>query len=786
MSKDQINSIKAYWLTKLRFWGAIAVIVLILLLVRAIVTHGRQARVDLDEIVSDSLHPVRFNEDLERLTYSGVVVLMENENFVFAVDFSDGNIELTNKRSGYVWRSKPSPEEMYLDESNALWQNIAQTPLFIEYINTIYDALPNMLHIGSPGYRVDVYRLPNGIRVDYQFANQGIAIALDFYLHYDHLEVELPNYMVRERPMVYVIEGGRLIHDRSIPSAMIFNIWVLPFFGASQDRDIHGNVIDGFMFIPDGSGALIRFDEHRDFFNIFTGLVYGSDFSFFSILNNTLGMQRHHPRVHFPVFGINRGSDSLLAIIHQGEANARINAYPSGVRTSFNSVFAQFDYRARYLQFHNMIGGGRMRYTLFPSNFSRNIRYYFLTGDEVETGYVGMAAAYRQYLMNVYGLTRRPSGGDLPMELSLYGGDRESSFLISPFIPMTTFEQGKEIVQFFVDNGVNEMNVVFDAWTRDGNSVRYPNRFPPARQLGGRSGLRSFVNFAQSHGFRVYLTDWNFHVSSSRGIVRSRDVVYDVNDTPMNWGTFTSPVHVLNTTAAARIAERSLEEFRYLGINGIMEFSANYLISNQNSDNRMHREEVQKQTRALYQRFADELGSIRLWQGMTFGLVDGATVVDPAARYSFSPLINEYVPFYHIALNGLINLVTVPVNTMADPEVSILRAAERGMNLSFILTYESTEDLFYARNSWFLTSTRFDIFKYRFLEMYNRWNYVFRETQGQFIVNHENIADSVFRTTFENGQQIIVNYRNESYIYEGVTIPPLDFAIRREGRVYVP
>jgi len=784
MSRDPLENLKNYWLAKLRFWGAIAVIVIILLGIRTIITHGRQSRLGTGDVVSDSQHPVRFNEDLQRLNYTGLVVLIENENLKLAVDFSDGNIEVTNRQSGYVWRSKPTPEEMYLDESNNLWQNIAQSPIYIEYINTRYDALPNMLHIGSAGYRVDVYRLPNGIRVDYQFTNQGIAVALDFYLHHDHLEVDLPNYMVREVPMTFTVEGGRLVLDRSVHSALIFNIRVLQFFGASQDRDVNGNVVDGFMFIPDGPGALVRFDENRDFFNVFTGLVYGNDFSFFSALNNSLALQRFHPRVHFPVFGINRGSDSMLAIIHQGEANAAINAYPSGVRTSFNTVHAQFNYRVRFLRFQNMIGGGTMLYTDEPANFTRNIRYFFLTGDDAN--YVGMAAAYRQYLMDTKGLTRRPSGGDLPMELSLYGGDRESTFLVSPFIPMTTFEQGKDIVQFFADNGVNEMNIVFDAWYRDGNSVSFPRRFPPARQLGGKDGLRSFVSFAQDYGFNVYLTDWNFHVASSRGIVRSRDVIYDIQNTPMNWGTFMNPVYVLNTTAATRIAEQSIREFQDMGINGIMEFSSNYLISNQGTTNRMHRTEVQRETNALYQRFSDELGSIRLWQGMTFGIVDGATVVDPVARYSFSPLISEYVPFYHIAFGGLINLVTVPVNTMADPEIAMLRAAEYGMNLSFILTYAPTEYLFWAFNSWFLTSTQFDNFKYSFLELYNRWNYVFAPVQGQFIVNHENIADNVFRTTYENGQQIIVNYRNEPFDYDGVSIPALNFAVRRGGQVFIP
>jgi hypothetical protein len=254
----------------------------------------------------------------------------------------------------------------------------------------------------------------------------------------------------------------------------------------------------------------------------------------------------------------------------------------------------------------------------------------------------------------------------------------------------------------------------------------------------------------------------------------------------MNWGTFANPMHVLNPEAKRRVLDESLEVYRWLGIDGIFEFGSDYLISNQGTANRMHREETQREIHALYRHISDELGRIYLWRGMTFGIVDGAAVVDPANTFSFSPLICEYIPFYHIAFRGLIDLITVPVNTMANPEYTILQAAEYGMNLSYILTYAPTEELFFAYNSWMLTSTQFEIFKYQFLELYKRWNYVFADLEGKFIINHENVADNVFRTTYENGTQIIVNYRSASFEYGGTTIPALDFAIRRNGQVYVP
>ena len=783
MSKIFTPEVKAYWLAKLRALIIVAGVFLFFAGARVIVAWARQNRVEW-ETVNDSMHPERYNEDLTKIEGSGLVRLMENENLAFAVDFSDGNIELTNKRSGYTWRSKPTPEEMEIDESNNLWQNIAQTPVYIEYIHTLNDSLTQMAHKGLDGYKVDIYAIPGGIRVDYQYSSASIAVALDYYLHDDHLEVDLPNYMLREAPITYTTEAGRLVRDRSVHSALVYQISILPFFGASQNRDINGDIVNGFMMVPDGPGGLIHFDENRNYMSIFRTAVYGNDWSFYSLLDNTMNLQRFYTPAFFPVFGVNHGDESLFGIVHYGESTAVVMATPSGMRTSFNYITPVFAYRVRYIRFHNLAGAGTMEYTESPANTSRNIRYYALSGDDAD--YVGMAKAYRDYLEDTKGFTRRPSNGIIPMELTLYGGDREDSFLVSPFLAMTTFEQGEEIVQFFSDNGVSEMNITYDGWYRNGNSVSYPRRFPPARQLGGERGLKDFVRFAHDKGFKVFLADWNLDITNTRGIVRSRDVVYDVQDTPLNWGTFLEPMYVLNTEANNRIAGESIKEYKNFGIDGITEFGATYLMSNQNSSNRMHREQVKDEVNALYQRFSDELGGIRIWQGMAFALVDGATIVDPAARYSFSPLVNQYVPIYYIAHRGLFNMVTIPVNTMSDPSLSILRAAEYGSNLSFQLTHAPTKDLFYAWNSWFLTSSQFDSFKYEFLDLYHLWNDIFGGAEGKFIENHEQIADDVFRTTFEGGMQIIANYRDADYFYEGMYIPSRWFAVNREGGLFLP
>jgi hypothetical protein len=139
-----------------------------------------------------------------------------------------------------------------------------------------------------------------------------------------------------------------------------------------------------------------------------------------------------------------------------------------------------------------------------------------------------------------------------------------------------------------------------------------------------------------------------------------------------------------------------------------------------------------------------------------------------------------------MGLRGLVDFVTIPVNTMNDTAYNTLKAAEFGQNLSYELTWQPTDDLFYAWNSWFLASTQHDFFRDDFIEIYKRHNGAFADLQGQFIVKHERLEENIYRTTFEGGKRIICNYRSDAYAYEGMLIPPMSYGIEVEGKVTLP
>ena len=50
------------------------------------------------------------------------------------------------------------------------------------------------------------------------------------------------------------------------------------------------------------------------------------------------------------------------------------------------------------------------------------------------------------------------------------------------------------------------------------------------------------------------------------------------------------------------------------------------------------------------------------------------------------------------------------------------------------------------------------------------------------MIRHEKLAEDVVKVTYENGMSVIINYTEEAYTADGVTVPALDYAVTGGGR----
>lgn len=149
-------------------------------------------------------------------------------------------------------------------------------------------------------------------------APPNFKMALEYIVTDDGVDVRLPANGIRFDESVY----------------QLTSVSVLPYMGAGHSR------LPGYTFVPDGSGALIRFEDITSSYNI-SGEMYGSDYSYHEIVG------QHAEVMRYPVYGVvsNAGEEGFVAIITEGDSMARVLSTHGGNMHNWNSVYATFNPR---------------------------------------------------------------------------------------------------------------------------------------------------------------------------------------------------------------------------------------------------------------------------------------------------------------------------------------------------------------------------------------------------------------------------------------------------------
>lgn len=285
--------------------------------------------------------------------------------------------------------------------------------------------------------------------------------------------------------LVYSIDEGNLV--MSIPSNLISfdettyalkSITPLRYFGAGDmDRD-------GYVFYPDGSGAIVNFDDfyfgsssELDNSSVsISGSVYGMDFCFSSGFDSNIA---HREQIIMPVYGISSETAAndiglsatkdtvrggYFAIMEEGASLVTLGCEMRGALHRYISVFTQYcPFPSDTYDLSQSISvSGLSSYTVVASakhEGSLRIRYTMLADEDIQTSaqllsedyngyvssYVGMADCYRAYLEKEGVIEKlEESYSDLPLYVEALGSidvtKKILSFPVTVSTPLTTFE----------------------------------------------------------------------------------------------------------------------------------------------------------------------------------------------------------------------------------------------------------------------------------------------------------------------------------------------------------
>jgi hypothetical protein len=141
---------------------------------------------------------------------------------------------------------------------------------------------------------------------------------------------------------------------------------------------------------------------------------------------------------------------------------------------------------------------------------------------------------------------------------------------------------------------------------------------------------------------------------------------------------------------------------------------------------------------------------------------------------------SQTVPFLPIVLAGVLPSYGGALNFSSNMRDDLLRHIEYGIYPSYFLTQRPTADLINTPSGWIYTSS-IDQWGQEIERTYQWLNSLLAPVKGQGIIAHQQIAAGVSLTTYASGQQIIVNYNDDPYLYHDITIQAKDAMLLENG-----
>jgi hypothetical protein len=583
--------------------------------------------------------------------------------------------------------------------------------------------------------------------------------------------------------MLVTVPFDRLTYN---PSFLPIRLLLLPFFGAGRPQD------DGYLFVPDGSGALIYFDTVRQGQGNYFSHVFGHDEAI--IPEHVV----HDNRSPYPVFGVHKNGATFAGIIEEGAAYAAVRAEVPGMGGPFARV--QPSFRLLHGALADVAGRSARPILMHEMELQPDERIVVRYTFTANPGYVGMAEAYRNFLQARYPWLNHRVEAPVNAMVEILGAAMTPQHLMGfpmdrPF-PLTTYEQAADIMRTFADFGWRNLHIKMRGGHNRSIDHSVPSGFNLISQLGNRNAFNGMVNTAANLGFTFYMEGDFMFMRDNRmfnGFGRSdvarqvtRRRVEHAGFSPTYFGAqgtasiLADPVQLANPAFTDRIVRNFVDEADKRGVNNIAFRSMASALAGDFHEDRFVSRETSMNMRASLLRDLSEGGTgIWLNYGFSYAMPFADVITGmPLTDQNFT-VTDVAVPFYQIALHGLIPFAGRPLNLAEDYSYHWLKTVESGASLFFSFMHVPAADLQVSR------------YRRYFANEFNRWSeladfYYQRHAQdfghlyNQLIVNHEILARGVTVTVYEDGTRVYVNTSLADFVSSGgVEVNARRYAVRR-------
>ncbi len=668
----------------------------------------------------------------------------------------NGLMTVTDALSGYTWTSNAL--DMSKDTiSYGVNRTRAASQLLISYLgSTIVMETASFEDGIADGNSVDVYAADDVVTAVYHFEKLGFEIPVEYRLNGRKLVVRIPNEKVLET------KKNRLV-----------DIGLLPFFGSGNMEE------EGFLMVPDGSGAIVRFNNGKTAENrLELDVLYG-DRSKVPETKTT-----DNQPLLMPAFGIcherAEGNATVLGYATSGEWGGMIAANIAGRETAYNYAYYTFLFREyntetmldrTYAAKSKLVVDSRKVDT-------ENFEMTYVFGDPSQSGIAAMAAAAKEVL---FGETKTETK-ELPVYLDMIMGVRvKKNFLGIPYKtlqPLTTLSEAQDIVKEIGELGVDEFEVRMQGLTSDGfASGKIDSKLKIDGKLGTAKELSKMITDKVRAYPSVDLTDYN---ASGNGASTFLDSSYDLLLDTIRWPQFflasggendsVKPDRLLNPKKVEKASDKLIKDLASKKITGVEPSS---LAQGVYPDHTRKQKVNIMTTGKKFMNALDKMGeknNVMLEKPIAEAWNYADAILYLPATSSHYNICDGDVPFLQMVLSGVVTYSTDALNNAGNKDAATLLCIRNGAAPAYQLMaapYKTVMDTD-ARD---LYAANFEDSKDLINGTYATVSKALAPVYGMAMTDYEVTAEGLQISTYSNGYAVVTNPTAVELNYLGQNIP---------------
>ncbi len=695
------------------------------------------------------------DEKEELISENGYKRIAENNYLIMYRNDQTMAIAIYDKTNGYMWYSNyKNVDQLGLSESITAKINSGVTIEYFDANSGSISTLETSITSKKASTEISYEKITNGFVAHLNFT--AIGISFDVYVTLDNqkLIVDVPYTSINE-----VTVGKLKPKDYQLKA-----IYLFPYFGSENYE------INGYAFIPDGSGALIRY-QNINATAAYIAKVYGNDEGVletsekdnYHIVSNSV--------VSLPIYGINHGYQqaAFLCEILSGDGSAEIHSYPYNYKnTPLNTTFFKLGVRDQFMvKLSSSSPMTLINDDPYPNNYT--LQYSFLSNENAN--YVGMAKEYATHL----NLNQSISSNDIPLHLNVLGLDYKKGLFGKNYVTMTKYLDTMNIIDDLKQTDVNNIHVSYLGWNKGGYFNDGAINAKAASQLGGKAALKKLNGYLSENNFSIDYTIDPL-IADSYGF--GKETIKRINLSAFNVNLKSSleqEAYYISPNVLSNTILKKNKKYQNLNIKG---FDIDHL------------------TDAFSYRYKNKTYSrsqmINIIEEEVSKIVNYKISTSNPKAYLFRYLTNYYeaeyesskfnyetdsIPFISIVLSGCVNLFTSNINYISDYNLFTLRMIEYNLYPSFIITKEEAYNLRFT-NFEYLNSTQYALWKNVIIDIYQKVNNALKNVTGATIMSHDAIANGVVKISYSNNVTIYVNYNNETFKTTDITIEPYSYMVK--------